>query len=331
MPTTPPRLSIVVPVYRSMAVLPELVKRIEGALAESAYASSFEIVLTNDCSPDDSWSVIEQLAAKHPFVRGLSLRKNVGQHNATMAGLRFSRGKIVVVMDDDLQHPPSAILQLAERIEQGADVCYTRYAERKHALWKQWGSRVNDIAATWLMKKPKGLYLSSFKALDRDIVNAVLRYDGPYTYLDALIFATTNSVASVEIKHQRRWEGESTYNFRRLFSLWLKMATGSSIYPLRAATVAGFTLALLSMVIFVLVIVERMMNPAMEPGWASVIGTVLFLGGIQTFCIGVIGEYVGRIYTRVNNAPQFVVGKTTFERLDVKIPKRRAADRNTEG
>ncbi|WP_257810060.1 glycosyltransferase family 2 protein [Mesorhizobium sp. J428] len=325
-----PIVSIVVPVYRSMTVLPELVKQVEGAMAGSAYASSFELVLTNDCSPDGSWSVIEELAAKYPFVRGVSLRKNVGQHNATMAGLRFSRGEIVVIMDDDLQHPPSAILQLAERIERGADVCYTRYAERKHALWKQWGSRINDIAATWLMKKPKGLYLSSFKALNRDIVNAVLRYDGPYTYLDALIFATTNSIDSVEIKHQRRWEGESTYNFRRLFSLWLKMATGSSIYPLRAATVAGFALALLSLIVFILVIGERMLNPQVPPGWASVIATVLFIGGIQTFCIGVIGEYVGRIYTRVNNAPQFVVGKTTFKRADPTVRGSSAAEPNTE-
>lgn len=324
-----PIVSIVVPVYRSMTVLPELVKQIAGALAGSAYASSFEVVLTNDCSPDGSWSVIEELAAKYPFVRGVSLRKNVGQHNATMAGLRFSRGEIVVIMDDDLQHPPSAILQLAERIERGADVCYTRYAERKHALWKQWGSRINDIAATWLMKKPKGLYLSSFKALNRDIVNAVLRYDGPYTYLDALIFATTNSIDSVEIQHQRRWEGESTYNFRRLFSLWLKMATGSSIYPLRAATVAGFALALLSLIVFVLVIGERMLNPQVPPGWASVIATVLFIGGIQTFCIGVIGEYVGRIYTRVNNAPQFVVGKTTFKRADPTVRGSIVAEPNT--
>lgn len=325
-PSSVPRLSIVIPVYRSMAVLPELVKQIDGALAQSAYASSFEIVLTNDCSPDDSWSVIQDLAGKHPFVRGISLRKNVGQHNATMAGLRFSRGEIVVIMDDDLQHPPSAILQLAEQIERGADVCYTRYSERQHALWKRFGSRINDIAATWLMKKPKGLYLSSFKALNRDIVDAVLRYDGPYTYLDALIFGTTNSVASVEIKHQRRWEGESTYNFRRLFSLWLKMATGSSIYPLRAATVAGFSLALLSLIVFVLVVGERMLNPQVPPGWASVIATVLFIGGVQTFCIGVIGEYVGRIYTRVNNAPQFVVGKTTFEPPRAQIPHTRTAD-----
>lgn len=329
-PVSPPRLSIVIPVYRSMTVLPELVKQIEGALAESVYASSFELVLTNDCSPDGSWSVIEELAAKYPFVRGVSLRKNVGQHNAIMAGLRFSRGEVVVIMDDDLQHPPSAILQLAERIERGVDVCYTRYADRKHALWKQWGSKINDIAATWLMKKPKGLYLSSFKALNRDIVNAVLRYDGPYTYLDALIFATTNSIDSVEIKHQQRWEGESTYNFRRLFSLWLKMATGSSIYPLRAATVAGFALALLSLIVFVLVIGERMLNPQVPPGWASVIATVLFIGGIQTFCMGVIGEYVGRIYTRVNNAPQFVVGKTTFERPGAPVRGSATAEPSAE-
>jgi len=306
------RLSVVIPVYRSMTVLPELIAQIRDVLAPSEYGSSFEIVLANDCSPDDSWKAIEELAVQYHFVHGISLRKNVGQHNATMAGLRFSRGAVVVIMDDDLQHPPSAILQLARHIERGYDVCYTKYKGRKHVAWKRWGSKFNDWMATWMLKKPKGLYLSSYKALTRDIVDAILRYDGPYTYIDGLIIGTTNSITSIEIEHQPRWDGKSNYNFRRLFSLWLKMATGSSIYPLRIATIAGFVLAATSLVVFVLVILDRLLHPAMQPGWASVIATVLFIGGVQTFCVGVIGEYIGRIYIRLNNAPQFVVGRTTF-------------------
>jgi glycosyltransferase involved in cell wall biosynthesis len=305
------RLSIVVPVYRSMTVLPELVAQIRDVLVPSEYGPSFEIVLANDCSPDDSWKVIEDLAEKYSFVRGISLRKNVGQHNATMAGLRFSKGEVVVIMDDDLQHPPTAVLELARTVEAGIDVCYTKYKGRKHVAWKRWGSQFNDWMATWMLKKPKGLYLSSFKAMRRDIVDTILLYDGPYTYIDGLIIGATNSITSIDIDHQRRWDGDSNYNLRKLLSLWLKMATGSSIYPLRIATIAGFLLAAMSMAVFVLVIVDRLLHPAIQPGWASVIATVLFIGGVQTFCVGVIGEYVGRIYIRLNNAPQFVVGKTT--------------------
>ena len=306
------QLSIVVPVYRSMTVLPELVEQIHDVLKSSEYANGFELILANDCSPDDSWKVIEGLAQQFPFVRGISLRKNVGQHNATMAGLSFARGEIIVVMDDDLQHPPEAILVLADRVKSGNDVCYTKYRGRKHVAWKRWGSQFNDWMATWMLKKPKGLYLSSYKAMNKDIADTILLYDGPYTYLDGLIVGATNSIVSIEIDHQKRWDGSSNYNFRKLFSLWLKMATGSSIYPLRIATFAGFFLSVMSMGIFILVILDRLVHPAIQPGWASTIATVLFIGGIQTFCVGVIGEYVGRIYIRLNNTPQFVVGKKTF-------------------
>lgn len=308
----PMRLSIIVPVYRSATVLTELIVQVRDVLMPTEYSDRFEILLANDCSPDDSWKVIERLANEYQFVHGISLRKNVGQHNATMAGLSFSRGNIVVIMDDDLQHPPDAILDLVRSVEDGNDVCYSKYRGRKHVAWKRWGSNFNDWMATWILKKPRSLYLSSFKAMNRDIVDTILRYDGPYTYIDGLIVGATDSIASIEIDHQQRWDGNSNYNLRKLLSLWLKMATGSSIYPLRIATIAGFFLAAMSMIIFLLVIADRLLHPAVQPGWASVIATVLFIGGVQTFCVGVIGEYVGRIYIRLNNAPQFVVGKTTF-------------------
>lgn len=315
----PIRLSIVIPVYRSMTVLPELVVQLRDILNPSKYADKFEVILANDCSPDQSWSVIQDLAEKYSFVRGISLRKNMGQHNATMAGLSFARGEIVVVMDDDLQHPPAEVLLLARQIEDGFDVCYTKYRERKHVAWKRWGSQFNDMVATWMLKKPRGLYLSSFKAMTKDIAEAILRYDGPYTYIDGLIVGATNSITSVEINHQERFDGEGNYNLRKSLSLWLKMATGSSIYPLRLATIAGFCLAAASFVFFLYVIVERLLNPNIQPGWTSVIATVLFIGGVQTFCVGVIGEYVGRIYIRLNNAPQFVIGQKTFKSRDETI------------
>ena len=307
------RLSIVIPVYRSMEVLPELINQVKAALLGSEYGADFEMVLVNDCSPDGSWPVIERLARENSFVRGISLRKNVGQHNATMAGLSNARGDIIVIMDDDLQHPPAAILALARSIEDGNDVCYTRYRGRKHAAWKIWGSWLNDRVAEVVLKKPRGLYLSSFKAMSRDIAMSVIGYDGPYTYIDGLILGTTSSITSIEIDHQERWAGEGNFNFTRSLSLWLKMATSLSIYPLRMATISGFALATLSLFLLGYVVIERLMHPKISPGWTSTIATILLIGGLQMVFLGILGEYIGRIYVRINKAPQFSVGKTTFK------------------
>ncbi|MER9295808.1 glycosyltransferase family 2 protein [Mesorhizobium sp. M0621] len=305
-------LSVVVPVYRSAEVLPELISQVRDALAGSQYEGHYELVLVNDCSPDESWNYIERYAKEFPWVRGISLRKNFGQHNATMAGLRYSRGDVIIVMDDDLQHPPSAILALAAMIEKGFDVCYTRYNERKHAAWKKWGSRLNDIVAGWVLNKPRDLYLSSFKALSRGAVDAVLAYDGPYAYVDGLIFNVTNSVTSVDIDHQERFAGAGNYNLKRSVSLWLKMATGSSVYPLRIATVFGFVMAAVSLIFLALIIIQRLTHPEMQPGWASVIATILLIGGLQMVFLGILGEYLGRVYIRLNNTPQYIVRETTF-------------------
>lgn len=306
------KLSIVVPVYRSAPILPFLVQETRDAMVSEGMDGAFELVLVHDDGPDNSWQVIKALAAEHGFVRGINLRKNVGQHNATIAGLNHARGQFVAVMDDDLQHPPIALGAMVRALESGHDVCYTRYIGRKHAWWKQAGSRFNDLIATLLLGKPRGLYLSSFKAIRREIVDEVIKYDGPYTYIDGLILDVTRSITSIDVAHQARYEGESNYNLRRLFSLWLKMATSFSVLPLRFATYAGFLLAGLSLMMGVFVIAARLLNPDFPPGWASLIAVVLFIGGVQTLCIGMIGEYLGRAYLKLNRKPQFIVGATTW-------------------
>lgn len=221
-------VSIVVPVYRSEAILPHLVAKVQEAMAGSGLG--YELILVNDVSPDGSWEVIKRLAAEHNFVRGVCLSKNVGQHNATMAGLGQVRGGVVIVMDDDLQHPPQAILKLVDSIKSGHDVCYTRYAHRQHAAWKKLGSWFNDRVATLLLNKPAGLYLSSFKAMHRRVVDEVVKYDGPYAYVDGLILDVTRNIDVLTIEHQARFAGEGNYNLRRSLSLWLKMATSSPWY-----------------------------------------------------------------------------------------------------
>lgn len=306
-------LSIVVPVYRSQMILEALVLAIQNSLDNSRYLGRYELLLVNDGSPDESWSVIAALASRFPFVKGIDLRRNFGQHNATMAGLTLSGGDMVVIMDDDLQHPPDSICDLTAALEAGADVCYTRYVGRKHSIFKIFGSKFNDLVATVLLDKPKSLYLSSFKALKKEVVAEVIKYDGPYAYLDGLILGVTRSIAVVDIHHQERHDGEGNYNLRRSISLWLKMATSFSIIPLRLATVLGFSLAVLSVIVIGLIGIQKLRHPDWPAGWASVMATVLFIGGVQTFCLGMMGEYLGRAYLKINKKPQFSVRQLTWK------------------
>lgn len=305
-------LSIVVPVYRSATILPKLVVQIQAEMAKENLADRFELLLVSDCSPDNSWQVIRELSREYAFIRGISLRRNFGQHNAIMAGLNHVSGQFVVLMDDDLQHPPHAIGDLLRALEKGYDVCYTNYLNRQHATWKKLGSRFNDWVATHLLGKPKGLYLSSFKGLRREIVDEVIRYDGPYAYVDGLILDVTRAITSIDIEHGARHEGEGNYNLSRSLGLWLKMATSFSVLPLRLASIAGFALAAMSLLMILYVIIEKFLHPELPAGWASLIATVLFIGGIQTLCIGMMGEYLGRSYLKLNRKPQFIIGGTTW-------------------
>jgi undecaprenyl-phosphate 4-deoxy-4-formamido-L-arabinose transferase len=306
------KLSIVIPVYRSQTILPQVVSEVKRAAEGEEFDGAFELILVNDASPDDSWSVISDLAKTNPFVKGISLRKNFGQHSAVMAGLNYASGEVVIVMDDDLQHPPNEIGNLYRSIKEGADVCYTRYKNRKHALWKIIGSRFNDWVATILLKKPHGLYLSSFKAIHRDVVAEIIKYDGPYAYVDGLIMEVTRSISVIDIDHQLRHDGGGNYNLRRSVSLWLRMATSFSVFPLRIATVLGFALTFVSAVTIGILIIRKLLHPEIPAGWTSLIASILFVGGIQTFCIGVVGEYLGRAYIKINKKPQFSIREKTW-------------------
>ena len=312
-------VSILIPVYKNDGGLDELVKRIGTSMANSAYASNFELILVDDCSPDNSWEVIQRLAKEHAFVQGATLSRNFGQHNAIMAGLNLVSGQYVVLMDDDLQHPPEAIPNMVQELVAGADVCYTRYANRQHAAWKIAGSRFNDLMASWLLSKPKGLYLSSFKALKRGMVDQIRSHEGPFAYLDGLILDITRRIATVEIQHGTRAYGEGNYSFKKSISLWLRMVTGTSIVPLRMVTLMGALIALLGFFGAVFIVISNYLYPAESKGWASIIVTILLVSGFQTLFIGVLGEYLGRIHLRLNNKPQYLFRYTT--KNDAEFPK----------
>ncbi|HET8732602.1 MAG TPA: glycosyltransferase family 2 protein [Anaeromyxobacteraceae bacterium] len=307
-------LSIVVPVYRSAGTLPGLAERVRKEMLRIGLVDDFELILVNDASPDESWAVIRGLSRDLPFVRGIHLRLNSGQHNALMAGLHFVRGRSVVLMDDDLQHPPEAIGDLLRELGEEVDVCYARYDHRADSRLKRLGSWFNDAVATWLLGKPRGLYLSSFKALKREIVAEVVKYDGPFVYLDGLILGVTHAIGTAPVHHHARAAGTTNYSLSRLVSLWLRMATTFSVRPLRVATVAGLAISAASLGMILVILVEKLLRPDLPRGWASLIATTLFMGGVQMFSIGVIGEYLGRTYLKLNGKPQFVVRATTWGR-----------------
>ncbi|MYM68836.1 glycosyltransferase [Pseudoduganella sp. FT55W] len=308
---TAPYLSFVIPVYGSEKVLPELVSRLDAVMETMAETrQNYEVIFVCDQSPDRSWHVIQQLSARHPWVRGILLRMNAGQHNALMAGFAEARGQVVMTMDDDLQHSPSDIPTLLAELATGRDVVYARFKNRQHASWKVWGSRLNDKVAGYLMNKPADLYLSPFRAMRAAIVRDILRYTGPYVYVDGLVLSMTRNIGTVEVEHHDRFAGDSGYSLKKSISLWLKMATNFSIVPLRLTSFAGLVMAGVGFILAVLLVIQKFTLDAMPIGWSSLIVTILMIGGVQLVALGMLGEYLGRVLLTLNSRPQYVIGET---------------------
>jgi glycosyltransferase involved in cell wall biosynthesis len=224
-----------------------------------------------------------------------------------MAGLRTARGAHVITMDDDLQNPPGEVLRLlAEAQRSGRDVVYTCYAKKQHAGWRNLGSRFTNRVADWLLDKPKGLYLSSFRCMNAFVVATITQYQGPFPYVDGLILQATQSIGSLEVAHLPRAQGRSNYTLRRLIRLWLNMFVNFSVMPLRISTFTGFALSLLGLFGFAWVVGEAIVRET-PPGWASVTAAVLLLSGVQLLILGHIGEYLGRLYLTLNGKPQTIV------------------------
>ena len=318
-----PALSVVVPVYLGAATVGELV----GALRALEIDGGLEIVLVVDGSPDNSLDVCKQLAAEPgaPVIL-LSLSRNFGEHNAVMAGLAQARGAYAITMDDDLQNPPAEVRRLFEHARDGSyDAVYTYYAEKKHAPWRNLGSKFTNWCADRLIDKPRGLYLSSFRCISAFVRERIVAsYEGPFPYVDGLVFQVTQNVGRLQVHHLPRNEGQSNYTLRRLIRLWLAMFLNFSVMPLRLATLAGLAFGALGAVGAVITIVEAIISDKPPQGWASMMVAVLVLAGVQLVVIGMIGEYLGRMFLAVNRKPQYLV-REVFRRgatgLDVEYPR----------
>ena len=303
------KLSIVIPVYNSENILRELVNQITSEIKKIDSISDYEIILVNDKSIDGSWQTIEKICDENKYVAGIDLMKNVGQHNALIAGIKSSNSDFVITMDDDLQHSPKFIEKIILKLNEGYDVCYTKYVNNKYSFFKKLGSIVNDKIANIVLQKPKDIYLSSFKGIKKNVVNEIKKFSGPYVYIDGIILDLTSNIGTVDVDHSKRLDGKSNYNLNKLFSLWIKVFTNSSIYPLRIASMTGFIITLIATILALILIINKLLNPEIQQGWTSIVVIILFFSGVQLLALGIIGEYLGRIFLNLNQKSQFTISK----------------------
>lgn len=296
------RLSVVIPVYNSA----ETIRSVVTELIHTLGATLFEIVLVNDGSRDETDTVCRALANEfHPRIKYLELGRNFSEHNAVLAGLSVSGGEFVAVVDDDGQQDPVSIWQLLAEAEKGYDVVYGVYRTKHHAWWRNVGSALNSWLASFFLGTSRGLYLSSFKVMRRQLVKALLSFPTPYPYIDGLIAQLTSKVAQVEVPHRESFLPRSRYNLRKLVRLFLNMLLSFSVFPLRVATYLGIFLFIGGGMLGAVVVFEKLKNPNLPVGYASLIVSVLLIGGLLSLLLGVIGEYVGRIFMVVHHKPQY--------------------------
>ena len=298
--------SFVIPCYNSSESIRHVVELTMEEM-EKMNRREFEFVLVNDYSSSTkTMPVLKKLAEEYPCVTVLNLAKNAGQHNAIMAGLNYAKGDILIGMDDDMQTHPSQLPYLFEELEKGYDIVYGYYPEKKHSAFRNFGSWVNYISVRILIGKPKELKTSSYWVARKFVRDSVIEYQAPYAYIQGLFLHTTRNISCIPIQHFQREEGESNYTFKRLLKLWSNII-GFSITPLRLTEYCGFGLSLLSIIAAVVVLIRKILNPAMALGWPSLMIVICFFSGIQLMFLGLIGEYIGRMFLGLNRQPQYVI------------------------
>lgn len=306
-------VSFVIPCYRSSQTIGRVVEEIDTAM-KALTEYSYEIVLVNDASPDDTFEVIRGLCAGRRDICGVNLARNFGQHAALMAGFRHVRGDLVVCLDDDGQTPAAEVGKLLAGLEEGYDVVYAKYAHKQHSIFRNFGSRINDRMTRIMLGKPKELYISSYFVMKKFVAEELVRYENPFPYVIGLVLRTTKKIANVEVTHREREVGTSGYTLGKLLGLWFNGFTAFSIKPLRVATVIGVASACGGFVYGIYTIVKKFVNPAVPVGFSAMMAALVFFCGLILMMLGLIGEYIGRIYISMNNSPQYVIRECVDER-----------------
>ncbi len=300
------KLSVVIPCYRSEQTIRGVVEELITTM-HTRSEMDYEIILVNDSSPDGVWGVIKTLCEENPHIKGICLAKNFGQHSALMAGYRLCTGDYVISMDDDGQSAGNELYRLVDVLETGYDVVYADYPVKKENTFRLLGSDLNSKMNEIMIDKPKGIVPNSYFIARKFIIDEMLRYENAYPYVDGLIFRATKNIGKVEITHRSRESGRTGYTLKKLISLWLNGFTSFSVKPLRMATVCGGLCAVLGMIYGVVIVIQRFFDHSPIVGWSSMMAVLLFVGGMIMIMLGLIGEYIGRIYICMNNSPQYVI------------------------
>ncbi len=302
-------LSFVIPCYRSEHTIRDVVTELTNKTRE-LQIGKYEIILVNDCSPDDTWRVIRELCEKDDHIVGISLARNFGQHAALLAGYSFVKGEIIVSLDDDGQAPVDELNLLLDKLEEGYDAVYAYYKEIKQNGFRKFGTWMAGKMGQIMIGFPKDYKGSSFFAARRFIIDEVIKYRNPYPYLGGLVYQTTHNVACVMTHQRKRAYGRSGYSFSRLLELWLNGFTAFSVKPLRLGAVFGMALSMLGFLTALILIIKKLFSPDIAVGWTSIIAAILIVGGLILLMLGLVGEYIGRVYISINNSPQYVVRET---------------------
>lgn len=304
-----PTLSVIVPVYRSEKTLKELVSRLTSVCAE--LGSEYEILLVNDGSPDTSWKVITELSSQYPQLRGLSLMRNFGQHNALLCGIREAKFDVVITLDDDLQNPPEEIPKLLHKLNAGYDVVYGTREKEQHGFARDMASQITKWALTSTMGVECAKNVSAYRAFRTSLREAFKEYHNTFVNIDVLLTWGTNKFASEKVKHEERKEGQSNYNYRKLIVHALNMITGFTTLPLQIASLMGFAFTAVGGVTLSFVLIRWVVSGSVVPGFAFLASIICIFSGAQFFALGIIGEYMARMYFKTLNKPCYVLKHTT--------------------
>jgi glycosyltransferase involved in cell wall biosynthesis len=302
-------LSVVVPVYNSARILPELVAKLEPVLAREA--RTYELVFVDDNSRDESWRVVQELARERPWVRGIHLMRNYGQHNALLCGIRAARHEIVLTMDDDLQHPPDQIPVLLARLDQGFDVVYGSPREERHGVWRDLASVVTKFVLQKAMGSETARRSSAFRAFRTRLRDVFANYQSQFVSIDVLLTWGTTRFDAVTVRHEPRREGVSNYTLRKLVAHALNMLTGFSVFPLQLASWIGFATTVFGLLVLVYVLGRYLLEGSGVPGFPFLASIVALFSGAQLFALGIIGEYLARMHFRMMERPPYAVGERT--------------------
>ena len=301
------KISVVIPCYHSRRTLGGVTADLERMMATRPELD-YEIILVNDNPPDETWDLIQRLRAENPRIHGICFSRNFGQHSALMAGYRQVTGDIVVSMDDDGQNPPSEIFRLIDAVDSRTDIVYADYPRKQHSRFRNLGSRLSNRMFSWMLGKPRELYLASYWAAKRFVIDEMIRCESPFPYVDGLALQSTTRIINVPVDHLPRAEGESGYTMFSLLRLWLNAFTSFSVKPLRIATVAGSGTALAGLIVGVVLVIRKLiLREDIDAGWTSMMALMLFLFGVLMIMMGLVGEYVGRVFISMNRSPQYVI------------------------